>query len=268
MRYTPALAALLTLAVAACGPRIRPVQPIMDNGQILPSRADETIERARVDGEIERERLADERAHTAATALATCVGAVCEAVRRGEVAIGMNEAQVLSATGTTRGAWDVRGDVVATVMTPHTANRGPRDAVGEVVSVAMQDGRVTGYTYREPQGFRTVTSAMDATAAGRAAAQADALLREGDDFVLTGDLGRALDRYDRADIIRPNHPETTLRIATTLDKSLRPLEALMRYQLFVHQMQLELIGARGEAAARIAEAITRAQERIIILERR
>jgi hypothetical protein len=33
-------------------------------------------------------------------------------------------------------------------------------------------------------------------------------------------------------------------------------------------MELELIGARGEAAARIAGAIARAHERIIVIERR
>jgi hypothetical protein len=268
MRYTPALAALLAISAAACGPRIRPVQPIMDNGQVLPARADDAIARARVEGELERERLAEQRAQSAATALATCVGAICDAVSRGEMAIGMNEAQVLAATRTSYEAWDIRGDAGAAVMTPRAFDGGPRDGVGEVVAVSMQNGRVSGYTYREPQGFRTVTSVADATAAGRAAAQADALLRQGDDFALAGDLARALDRYDRADIIRPGHPETTLRIATTLDKSLRPIEAILRYQMFIHQMELERIRARGEVAARIAEAITRAQERIIILERR
>jgi hypothetical protein len=78
----------------------------------------------------------------------------------------------------------------------------------------------------------------------------------------------ALDRYDRADVIRPGDAETNLRIASTLDKQLRPLEAIMRYQLFIHQMELERIRARGEAAARIAEAIALAHQRIIVLERR
>lgn len=268
MKWTPGVALLLAAAAAACGPRIRPVQPIMDNGQVLPSQADETILRARVQGEMERERLAEERGQTAATALATCAGAVCDALTRGEVALGMNEAQVLAATRTTYAAWEIRGDAGAAVMTPRAPDGGPRDVLGQVVSVALQGGRVSGYTYREPQGFRTVTSAADATAAGRAAAQADALLRQGDDFALAGDLARALEHYDRADILRPGHPETTLRIATTLDKSLRPVEAVLRYQMFIHQMELERIRARGEAAAHVAAAITRAQERIILLERR
>jgi hypothetical protein len=267
MRYTPALLALLAVSAAACGPRVQPVRPIMDNGQMLPTHSDETIARARHEAEIERSRLADQRAQTAATALATCVGAVCDAVARNEMMLGMNEAQVMAVTRTTPEAWEIRGAAHAAVMTPRTFNGGPRDGVGEVVSVTLQDGHVRGYTYRESQGFRTVTTLADATAAGRAAAQADAMLREGDEFALAGDLARALDRYDRADILRPNHPETTLRIATTLDKSLRPIEAIIRYQLFIHQLELERIHARGEAAARIAEAITMAQQRIIVLER-
>jgi hypothetical protein len=268
MKWTHSVALLLAVSAAACGPRIRPIQPIMDNGQVIPTQADDAVARARVQGEMERERLAEQRGQTAATALATCAGAVCDALTRGEVALGMNEAQVLAATRTTYDAWEIRGDAGAAVMTPRALDGGPRDGVGEVVSVAIRNGRVSGYTYREPQGFRTVTTAADATAAGRAAAQADALLRQGDEYTLAGDLARALDRYDRADILRPGHPETTLRIATTLDKSLRPIEAILRYQMFIHQMELERIRARGEAAARIAEAITRAQERIIVLERR
>ncbi|CAN5678666.1 hypothetical protein BH23GEM3_BH23GEM3_20320 [soil metagenome] len=264
MKWTPTLAVLLTVSAAACGPW---PQPIMQNGQILATQSEETIERARQEGELERARLEDQRAETAASALATCAGAVCDAVVRGEVALGMNEAQVLTATRSAAAAWEIRGEGGATAMTSRAASGGPKDAIGEIAFVSLQNGAVRSYTYREPQGLRTVSSAADATMAGRTAAQAEALLREGDNLTLAGDLSRALDRYDRADILRPNHPETTLRIATTLDKSLRPVEAILRYQLFIHQMELERIRARGEAAARIAEAITRAQERIIVIER-
>ena len=88
-------------------------------------------------------------------------------------------------------------------------------------------------------GVRTVNSPEDATYAGRSAARADALLEQGDEYAAAGSLDLALQRYDQADILRPGHPETTLRIATTLDKSLRPMEATMRYQLFIHQLELE-----------------------------
>jgi hypothetical protein len=80
-------------------------------------------------------------------------------------------------------------------------------------------------------------------------------------------LDLALARYDQADILRPGHPETTLRIATTLDKQLRPVEALIRYRLFLHQLELEKIEAQGDAAAKLAEAIALAQQRIIVLEK-
>jgi tetratricopeptide (TPR) repeat protein len=268
MRTMNVMILLVVASAAACGPRVRPIQPIMDNGEFVATRSDEAVARARIDGEMERERLEAQRVDAAAAAAATCVGAVCDALARGEVALGMNEVQVLAATRTTHDAWQIRGDGAAAVMTTRAADRGPRDAVGEVVSVSLQNGRVSGYTYREAQGFRTVTTAFDASAAGRAAAQADALLRQGDEYAAAGDLARALDRYDRADIIRPGHADTNLRIATTLDKSLRPIEAALRYRMFIHQMELELIQARGEAAARIAEAITRAQERIVVIERR
>jgi hypothetical protein len=266
-KWIPAGLALLAITATACGPRVQPIRPIMANGEVLASPAEETVARTRHEGALERARLEDERVTAAAAALATCTGAICDAVARGEVALGMNEVQLLAATGTTPAGWEMRGDGRATVMTPRGQVRGPRDVVGELVMVNMVDGRVHGYTYREPQGLRTVTSPADATMAGRSAAQADALLRQGDDFAAQGDLARALDRYDRADILRPGHPETSLRIATTLDKSLRPIEAVLRYQMFIHQMELERIRARGEAAARMAEAIALAQQRIMIIER-
>jgi len=57
------------------------------------------------------------------------------------------------------------------------------------------------------------------------------------------------------------------RIATVLDKELRPIEALIQYRLFLHQLELENIEARGDAAAKMADAIARARERIIVLEK-
>ncbi len=268
MKWTPLLLAAVTVAAAACGPRIAPVRPIMDNGAILPPESEAIVARARVEAEAERMRLEEQRNAHAAAALATCVPAVCEAIARGELAIGMDEVQVLAATRTTTEAWESRGAAEARILTPRAGLMRTEDAVGEIAFISLQNGRVRSYTYGEPQGFRTVSHPAEATLAGRAAAQADALLREGDEFAAAGDLSRALERYDRADILRPGHPETTLRIATTLDKSLRPFEAIMRYRLFIHQLEIERIRARGEAAARIAEAIARAHERIIVLERR
>jgi tetratricopeptide (TPR) repeat protein len=180
----------------------------------------------------------------------------------------MNQDQVFAATRTSSEAWDIRPSGSIALMTTRLGSLSPRDAVGEIAYVGLQNGVVSSYTYREAQGFRTVSNQADATQAGRASAQAEALLVQGDEYAAAGRLDLALDRYDRADVIRPNHAETTLRIASTLDKSLRPVEAILRYQLFIHQMELEKIAARGDAAAKMAEAIALAQQRIIVLDRR
>lgn len=261
-------AAALVLAAAACGPNIRPLQPVFPNGAVLPTRSAEVVDDARAAGEAERARIAEQRAREEGAALAACAGSVCDALTRGEVALGMTEAQVLAATRTTAAAWEARGGGRTRVMTGRSDAAGPEDAVGRLAFVTLQDGRVRAYTYQEPQGFRTVSSPADATLRGEAAARADALLREGDAFTIRGDLDGALDRYDRADVLRPGHPETTLRIARTLDKALRPLEALMRYQQFLHGMELERIRAHGEAWGHMAEAIAHARERVIVLEKR
>ncbi|MBW3627977.1 MAG: hypothetical protein KY464_01655 [Gemmatimonadetes bacterium] len=261
-----ALSALV--AVAGCGPHIQPLHRVMENGQVLRPGSEAAIERARVEGEIQREQLAEQLRTTSASALATCVAAVCDAITRGELVLGMTEAQVLAATRTTAQAWDVRGAGAALMMTARSDLDVPTDAVAKIAFVTLQNGRVASYTYREPQGYRTVTSPADAIPAGRSSGQAEALLRQGDDFVASGRLDLALERYDQADILRPEHPETTLRIARTLDKSLRPVEAVLRYRMFIHQMELERIRAHGEVAASVAEAIARAHERIIVLERR
>ena len=42
----------------------------------------------------------------------------------------------------------------------------------------------------------------------------------------------------------------------------------MRYQTFLHKLELEKIGAVGDANAKLADAIARARERIIVLEKR
>jgi tetratricopeptide (TPR) repeat protein len=254
------------LAVGLAGCVVKP-RPIMKDGQIIHDRSDEVVARANAEGQAVQARMAAERGEAQAAALATCVGEICAAITRGEVALGMTTEQVLAATRTTAAAWDIRGDASARVMGPRIGSAAPRDRLGEVTQVSIQDGRVTSYTYRESQGFRTVASPADATQQARAVARAEALLEQGDQAAAVGDLNRALDLYDRADVIRPADAQTQFRIAQILEKQERPLEAIMRYQLFLHQMDLERIHARGEAAARMAEAIALAQQRILILER-
>jgi tetratricopeptide (TPR) repeat protein len=263
------IAALALVATAAaCAPHIRPLEQTIDNGDVLRPEGDAVVERARVEGELQRERLADQRAASMETALATCTPEICAAISRGELSLGMTEAEVLAATRTTPHAWDTRGSGGVMMMTSRLDGKAPSDAVAHIAFIRFSDGEVASYTYHEPQGFRTVTTPYDATFAGRAAARANALLEEGDGYAAAGRLDLALERYDQADVLRPNHPETTLRIATTLDKTLRPIEAILQYQLFIHQLRLETIEAKGEAGAKIAEAIARAHERIIILEQR
>lgn len=267
MKMAP-LAAAALLVGAACAPRMQPIRPIVENGGTVPVTSGEAVARAGAEGRAEQARIAADRDATAAEALSTCRGATCDALSRGEIAVGMTEAQVMAATGTTAEAWERRGGDGTAILAARWQDQPVSDAVAEVAMVTLQNGRVRSYTYREPQGLRLVASADDATPAARARSRAAVLLREGDDFAARGDFVGALDRYDRADVVSPNDPETTLRIARALDKQLRPLEARMRYQLFLHQMELETIRAQGEAYAHLYAAIAEARDRIVVLDRR
>lgn len=257
--------ALAAALLAGCAPKRVHEQPIMVNGQR--TRDADSLAAAAAGNAQSQANLAGRRDELTARALADCAPEICRAVTRGELALGMNTTQVLAATRTTEAAWSVRSSGPATVMVPASRAMAPSDAEGEVAMVQLRDGRVAGYSYRESQGVRVVTRPEDATIQGRAAARADQLLREGDDYAARGDLKAALDRYDRADILRPDDAMTQYRIATVLDKTLRPVEALIRYQLFLHRMELETIRAKGEAYANIARAIAYAKERVIVLEK-
>ena len=74
-------------------------------------------------------------------------------------------------------------------------------------------------------------------------------------MVGNGDMVGALDRYDRASTLKPRDALLEYRIASILDRSLRPVEALMRYKRFLHQMELEKIEAyyhrAGEKVGRL-----------------
>lgn len=262
-------AVLLALVVAtgACYPKRVNEAPVLENGDRVGTSA-EAVERTRAESARERAETAERRDELAARALDGCAPDVCEAIARGEVAVGMSEAQVLAATRTTESAWRMRDAGGSTVMVPASLDMPPHDALGEVALVQLRAGRVANYTYREAQGLRVVDSAADATTDGRARALADALVREGDDYAARGDLDAALDRYDRAHVLGGDDPMVTYRIATTLDKQLRPIEALIQYQLFLHRLELEKIDAYGRAYGHLADAIAHARERVIVLERR
>ena len=257
---------LLALAAfAACVPKKVHEEPIMENDQRV---GDSSAAVAAATAQAaDAQAKAREREALTAQAMADCTPDVCEALVRGEVAIGMNETQVLAATGTTDDAWSIRQAGDATVMMPATSLSPPTDVVGDIVVVQLASNSVSRYAYREAQGVRMVDSPYDASTEGRAEALADALLREGDDYAARGDFEAALNRYDRVSILTPGDPMIDYKIAESLDKALRPYAALIQYQLFLHRMRLETIEARGEAAARMAEAIALAQQRILILER-
>ncbi|HEX6135074.1 MAG TPA: hypothetical protein VFZ24_13990 [Longimicrobiales bacterium] len=264
MRTASLLLPLLILA--ACAPRRVHEPPILETGDRVPS-SDAVIESARQEAARTQREVAGQRDAVAANAMATCTPDICAAITRGELALGMTETQVMAATRTTEAAWNTRDAGEATVMVPVSRTAAPRDAAGELGMVQLRNGRVASYSYNEAQGVRVVSSPQDATTAGRASALAEMLLREGDDYVARGEFNMALNRYDRAQVLRPADPEIDYRIATVLDKSLRPLEALMRYQLFLHRLEIEKIQAVGEAYGNLAAAIAHARERVIVLER-
>lgn len=201
-----------------------------------------------------------------AVAFANCAPSVCAALGRGELSLGMTEAQVLAATRSTDIAWTVRRSGGVSVLTPRDAEASPSDAVAPVALVQLAGGTVASITYREPQGLRTVSSAADASDANRV--RAAALAKEGDALAAAGDFTAALDRYDRASVVNRADAELQYKMAASLDKLLRPVEADLRYTLFLHQLEIQKIEAVGNANAKLADAIARARERIVVLEKR
>ncbi|MEX0891406.1 MAG: hypothetical protein WEB88_04490 [Gemmatimonadota bacterium] len=259
---------ILALAgLAACTTGRVQEQPVLEPGDRVAT-ADAAVEAARGRATMTRIEAEGRRDALAAEALTSCAPEVCAAIARGEVMLGMSEAQVLAATGTTEGAWRVRDAGAATIMLPAARGVSVRDATGELAMLQLHNGLVSTFSYREPQGVRVVSRPQDATAVGRADAMAEQLTRQADDYVARGELGEALDRYDRASILRPDDALLDYRIASILDRQLRPVEALIRYQLFLHKLELEKIEARGQAWGYMAEAIAHARERVIVLEKR
>ena len=253
--------------LAACnGPRRIRERPILSNGDRTPSQ-DRIIAGAAADGYSDNTMLTQARDSVYAKAAATCRGTICASVVKGEISLGMTPAQAMAATRTAPAAWTIRESGAATVMVPRVLGNSPRDQSGEVVMVQFDDDRVNAVSYRETQGIRVVSSAADTSTEGRATAMADALVREGDQFNAAGDRARALDRYDRALALRRADPMLEYKVATMLDLQLRPVEAQIRYQRFLQSLEIERIRAQGDANAQMADAIARAQQRLIVLER-
>jgi tetratricopeptide (TPR) repeat protein len=95
-----------------------------------------------------------------------------------------------------------------------------------------------------------------------------ALLKQGDELVGFGRFDEALDRYNRAGLLLVNEPLVDFKVARLLDLQMQPLEAKMRYQRFLQQLDLERIKVQGEANAQLAEAIALAQQRLVVLDKR
>lgn len=253
--------------LAACnGPRRIHERPMIQNGERTPSQ-DRIIASAAADGMSDNAALTQARDSVYAKAVATCRGTICASVVKGEISLGMTPAQAMAATRTAPAAWTLRESGAATVMVPRVLGNSPHDATGEVVMVQFDDERVNAISYRETQGIRVVSSAADTSMDGRSAAIADALIREGDQFNAAGDRVRALDRYDRALALKRADPMLEYKVATMLDLQMRPVEAQIRYQRFLHSLEIERIQAQGTANAQMADAIARAQQRLIVLER-
>jgi hypothetical protein len=258
------------LAASACStPKRIEEGPItvMRNGDRVdsPVRAVDAATTRALEAGIEgRER----RDSIAAVAFGSCAPAICAALGRGEVALGMTAEQVMATTRTTAIAWTTRRSGNVAVLSPRSADieAGPRDAVAPVALVQLIGGTVASFTYREPQGLRTVSSAADVGDANRV--RAAALVNEGDALAAAGDFTAALERYDRASVVDRSDALLDYKMATSLDKLLRPREAELRYQLFLHRLEIEKIEAAGNANAKLAEAIVQARQRLIVLEKR
>ena len=161
---------LVLAALAACTPKRVHEEPVLAPGDRVPS-ADAAVEAARGRTVLARTEAEGRRDALAAEALTSCAPEVCAAIARGEVMLGMTEAQVMAATGTTEAAWRVRDAGAATIMLPASAGAAVRDGTGELAMLQLHNGLVSTYSYRESQGIRVVSRPQDATTRGRAGHQ-------------------------------------------------------------------------------------------------
>src|SRR5688500_9017943 len=154
---TNRLMVLGLMAVAACSPKRIDERPIMVMGQVVPT-TDEMVAVTAVESEGTRRATEMRRDSIAIAAVSGCTPAVCDALGRGEVALGMNEAQVMAATRTTDASWTVRRSTASAVLVPRYSDELPRDMIGSVAMVQLRNGAVASYTYRDARGLRVVNS--------------------------------------------------------------------------------------------------------------
>jgi hypothetical protein len=256
------------LVLTACnGPRVIHEQPILIIGDRV-ANVDSAISaaRAREAALNAAARRTQDSVNSAATS--TCTPELCAAIGRGEAALGMTDAQLYAASRTAPSAWTVSRSGNTMYLAPASRDAVPRDAQGALASVQFTGGRVSGLSRVTRLGLQYVTTSSDTSAESRTRVVVDALVREGDDYVAAGDRVRALERYDRALVLRGDDALLNYKVATLLDQQLRPVEALMRYQRFLLQIELQRLEALGTRHAKLAEAIALAQQRVIVLDRR
>jgi hypothetical protein len=258
----------ITALVASCAtPKRIEEDPIamMRNGDRLesPTRVTDAATtqslEARIAGHEKRDSLT-------ASAFASCEPPLCAALGRGELSLGMTEAQMFVVTHTTDVAWSPRHSGGLSVYTPRDGDAAPSNAAATLALVQFSGGRIASITYREPQGLRTVATESDVTDANRVRAMA--LVKEGDALAIAGDFTGALNQYDRASVIVRADADLQYRMATTLDKLLRPIEASLRFRMFLNQLEIQRIDAVGNANAKLSDAIVHARERLVILEKK
>lgn len=258
---------LMWLASGCNGPRRIHETPVIYTGDRVAVTSDDANGTFARDEMVRRDMQAQaDSVYQVATT--SCAPDVCAGIHAAKVVLGMTEAQVLAASRTTNGAWNVWRTGNHSVMSPAFANAYPRDVVGVLNNVQLENGLVVSISRQERTGPYVVTTTSDTSAAARTGALAQALIREGDDYVLAGNRALALERYDRALILESNNAMLNYKVAELLEQQLRPQEALMRYQKFLLQMDLERINAVGIQHAKLAEAIALAQQRVIVLDRR
>jgi hypothetical protein len=253
-------------SVAACAPKHIEEHPIVSMGdRVGGSEGTVAAAAARSDSVNGATRAVADSILTAASA--ACAPERCAAIARGEAAIGMSATEIMAATRTTPSAWSTRHSGDATVLVAASLAAPPKDAVGVIAMVQLATDRTTMLTYRDAHGLRVVRAPSDATADARTRDAAAALIREGDALAEAGSYDAALDRFDRASVLGARDPDLEYKIARVLDRQMRPIEATMRYQRFLNQLEIDRINAQGEANAKLSAAIVDARQRILVLEK-
>ena len=149
MNTTTKLSVLALAAfAAACAPKRVNQEPILENDDRVPEASTQGVAVQAANQQATQQMTRDS---LAAEAIASCYGDICAAVTRGEVALGMNETQVLAATRTTYDAWTVRRADGSAILVPRSTMHAPHDAMGELamVQVAVAN-RLTSTTWPSP----------------------------------------------------------------------------------------------------------------------